>query len=193
MGGCASTDSEAEIELLTKDDIKDFALLLLSVEDLKSFSLEFHRLSLTHEIDISILEISMTLDLPSTLFISKLLTLLSYPKSKLSFKEFTFNMWYFLIEPHEQLIRSIFYSYCKEGYEYMTQPEVHSLVFDIQGGMFALDSNTVFILDSMDLTMNNKVTCDEFLYTMQKYPKLVIPLYNIQVLQLFMLNVYYCI
>ena len=107
---------------------------------------------------------------------------LSWHKDRLNFKEFVFNFWTFLVQTKDMLMGSAFDIYsARVGHEYLSMADVRNLLREIQGGIFALDSSTLVILDSMQVSVNNKVSREEFVYTIQKHPRLGSPLVLVQV------------
>ena len=127
-------------------------------------------------------EISAALDLPNTKLVQRLMNSLSWHKDRLNFKEFVFNMWCFLAMTNDMLMGFAFEIFTNRvGREYLSMMEVRNLLREIQGGIFALDSSTLTVLDSMQMSVNNRVSKAEFVYTIRRHPRLGSPLFLVQV------------
>lgn len=183
--------------MITREDMKDFSMIGLAVDgafsltltyvlttclDVRRLAIEFNRHCHVGDLTVSMSEISAALDLPNTKLVRRLMTSLSWHKDRLNFKEFVFNMWSFLAMTTDMLMGAAFEFFVSRiGREYLSMMEVRNLLREIQGGIFALDSSTLAVLDSMQMSVNNRISKDEFVYTIRKHPRLGSPIFLVQV------------
>lgn len=165
---------------ISREDMRDFSLLGLGVDDVRSLAVEFYKLCVLDELYVTVDELLAVLDLPLTRLHVGILTLAT-DKQRMNFRDFVLNIWTFLSANNDLLLHAAFDIYHSDKTEYLTLDGIKTLLQDINGGHFVLDSTTLNIIDRMETTITKKVARDEFVYTMRRYPRLVAPLYIIQV------------
>lgn len=167
--------------LVSPEDLKDFSILGLSIEEIKRFTIEFNKYCVHDNALASMIELTVILDIPMNQLTVGLLNSVSSSRKELNFKEFVINIWRFLIQSPDMLASSVYDIYIPPGQSHLNLEATRGLIHQIQGGVFPLSSEINEIVAKIELSPSNKVSKDEFMHTIKKHPRLLKPVLILQV------------